>query len=104
LSVGKFGINVYFDQILVGFVEIFASIFGAYIVSKVFRKYYITLAVTIIGIVSIVMGIESLTYQHTTDEVNAHTLIEMGLIAILRFLINSVWGVFFVFVTELFPI
>lgn len=75
LSVGKFGINVYFDQILVGFVEIFASIFGAYIVSKVFRKYYITIAVTIIGIVSIVMGIESLTYQHTTDEVNVHTIV-----------------------------
>jgi MFS family permease len=27
----------------------------------------------------------------------------MILIAILRFLINSVWGVFFVFVSELFP-
>lgn len=27
----------------------------------------------------------------------------MGIIAILRFLINSAWGVFFVFVSELFP-
>jgi MFS family permease len=27
----------------------------------------------------------------------------MGLIAILRFLINSVWGIFFVFVSELYP-
>lgn len=57
LSLNKFGINVYFDQILVGFVEIFASIFGAYIVPKVKRKFYLTLAMTIIGIISIVMGI-----------------------------------------------
>jgi hypothetical protein len=28
----------------------------------------------------------------------------MFLIAIIRFLINSVWGVFFVFITELYPI
>jgi len=27
----------------------------------------------------------------------------MGLIAILRFLINSVWGIYFVFVSELYP-
>lgn len=103
LSLDKFGINVYFDQMLVGIVEISAAIFGAYIVPKVFRRFYITLAMSIIGVVSVIMGIEILTYHHTTNEVDYHTIIEMGLIAILRFLINSVWGVFFVFVSELYP-
>jgi MFS family permease len=69
----------------------------------VFRKFYITLAITIIGVVSLVMGIEILTYHHTSNEINYHTIIEMILLAILRFLINSVWGVYFVFVSELYP-
>jgi hypothetical protein len=99
----KFGVNVYFDQILVGLVEVTAAIFGAYIVPKVFRKFYITLAITIIGVVSLAMGIEILTYHRVNNELDYHTIIEMLLIAILRFLINSVWGVFFVFVSELFP-
>ena len=57
LSLNKFGINVYFNQILVGFVEIFASTFGAYIVPKVQRKFYLTFALTTIGIISLIMGI-----------------------------------------------
>lgn len=67
------------------------------------RKFYITVAFVIIAFISVAMGVESLTYHHESDELNYHTIIEMGLIAILRFLINSVWGVFFVFVSELFP-
>lgn len=88
---------------LVGIVEISAAIFGAYIVSKVYRKRYVTIALSIIGVISILMGIEILTYHHKNNEVNYHTIIEMLLIAILRFLINSVWGVYFVLVSELYP-
>lgn len=104
LSLDKFGINVYFDQILVGLVEVFAAIFGAYIVERVFRKFYISVAVVLIGVVSLVMGIEALTYHRTANEIDYHTIIEMVLIAVIRFLISSVWGVFFVFITELFPV
>jgi hypothetical protein len=63
------------------------------------RKFYITVAFIIIAAISVAMGVESLTYHHESDELNYHTIIEMGLIAVLRFLINSVWGVFFVFVS-----
>jgi hypothetical protein len=57
LGLGKFGINVYFDQILVGFVEIFAAIFGSYIIPKVKRKKYITIAFTFIAILTAIMGV-----------------------------------------------
>jgi hypothetical protein len=42
---------------LVGLVEIFAAIFGAYIVPRVHRKKYLTIALIIIAIVSVGMGI-----------------------------------------------
>ena len=57
----------------------------------------------IITLVGVGMGVESLTYTHESDAINAHTIIEMILIAVLRFVINCVWGVFFVYVSELFP-
>ena len=49
------------------------------------------------------MGIEALTYKHSDDVINYHTFVEMGLIAALRFLISSLWGVFFVYLSELYP-
>lgn len=52
---------------LVGLVEVSAALFGSYIVPKVYRKFYITLAFGIIAVVSISMGIESLTYHHVPN-------------------------------------
>jgi MFS family permease len=103
LSLDKFGINVYFDQILVGLVEIFGALFGVYIVPRVARKRFVTIALIIIAVICAGMGIESLTYHHEDDELNFHTIIEMVLIAILRFVISSLWGLLFVYVSELYP-
>lgn len=72
-------------------------------VPKVRRKRYVTIALIIITVVCICMGIEALTYNHITDEINYHTIIEMILIAALRFLMSSLWGVFFVYLSELYP-
>ena len=67
LSLDKFGFNVYFNQMLVGLVEISAAIFGVYIVSRVNRRNYVTISLFIITLICAGMGIESLTYQHETD-------------------------------------
>ena len=57
LSLDKFGFDVYFNQILVGFVEIFAAIFGVYIVPKVKRRQYVTLSLLVITVICTGMGI-----------------------------------------------
>ena len=67
LSLDKFGLNVYFDQMLVGIVEICAAIFAAYIIPKVARRTYIMAGCAIIALVSIGMGIETLTYHHKSN-------------------------------------
>jgi hypothetical protein len=60
LSLGKIGINVFLDQMLVGLVEISAAIFASYIVAKVYRKNYcrnsfllITTFTTLLGTLSL---------------------------------------------------
>ena len=40
---------------------------------------------------------------HDDDQITYHTFIEMVLIAALRFLISGLWGVFFVYLSELYP-
>lgn len=56
LSLGKFGFNVYFNQILVGLVEIFGAIFAVYMIPKVERKKFLTFALLALAIVCAVMG------------------------------------------------
>lgn len=72
-------------------------------VSKVKRKRYVTISLLTITVICAGMGIESLMYHHESDELNYHTIIEMVLIALLRFVISSLWGVLFVYVSELYP-
>jgi hypothetical protein len=67
LSLDKFGLNVYFNQMLVGLVEIFAALFAVYVIPKTNRKRYTMIALIVITVVCICMGIEAMTYTHNDD-------------------------------------
>jgi len=67
LNLDKFGLNVYFNQMTVGLVEIFAAIFAVYVIPKTNRKKYTTIALIVITVVCICMGIEAMIYSHTDD-------------------------------------
>lgn len=64
LSLDKIGINVYLDQILVGFVEIGAAIFCSYIVIKVKRKRFTHINFVFAAIFTLAIGILSFLYEH----------------------------------------
>lgn len=62
LSLDKIGVNVYLDQILVGFVEIFAAIFCSYIVVKVKRKEFLRLCLILVAIFTSIIGVITLIF------------------------------------------
>lgn len=103
LTLDKIGINVYFNQIFVGVVEVSAALFGSWIVPKVFRKQYICISFALLAVLSLAAGLSAISYSHRDHSVDIYSIMEVVLLSLSRFLINSVWGVFFVFVAELFP-
>jgi putative Mn2+ efflux pump MntP len=64
LSLGKLGINIYFDQMLVGVVEICASIFACYIITRVERKRYCKISFLLVSLFTTILGILSLIETH----------------------------------------
>jgi hypothetical protein len=67
LSLDKIGINVYLNQILVGFVEIFASIFTSWIIIKVKRKQFIQTCLSLTIFITIIIGILTLIFKHRNN-------------------------------------
>jgi hypothetical protein len=49
------------------------------------------------------LGILSLIETHQNNQVNVISILEMVVLACLRITLNAVWGVFFVFIAELYP-
>lgn len=95
--------NVYLDQILVGFVEVFAAAFCSWIVVRVRRNAFLKMCLVLVAIFTTIIGILSLLFEHKDNELNFHVVMEMITLACLRFVMNSMWGLFFVYVAELFP-
>lgn len=103
LSLDKIGVNVYWDQILVGLVEIFAALYCSWVVVRVKRKKFTKICLGSASVFILGIGLFSFFYAHENNEINAHTILEMVILGALRFVLNSLWGVFFVYVAELFP-
>ena len=64
LSLGKIGISVYLDQILVGLVEIGAALYAAYIIVKVSRKRFCTINFALISVCTALIGLFTLITSH----------------------------------------
>lgn len=60
----KIGINVYLDQILVGFVEIFAALFCSWIVVKVRRNGFLRVCFVLAAVFTGFIGMLALFFEH----------------------------------------
>ena len=67
LSLDKIGINVYWDQILVGLVEIFAAIYCSWVVVRVKRKKFTNNCLGLAGIFILVIGILAVFFEHKNN-------------------------------------
>ncbi len=103
LSLDKLGINIYLDQMFVGVVEIGAAVFASWIVAKVERKWYCKVSFGLVSVFTTVLGILSLVERHESNEVDAVNVLELVVLGFLRITLNAVWGIFFVFIAELYP-
>lgn len=61
------------------------------------------ICLVLIGVFTCLIGILTLMFKHETNTINGHVILEMIFLAGLRFVINNMWGLFFVYVSELFP-
>ena len=67
LSLDKIGVDVHTNQFLVGFVEMFAAVFSAYIVTIVKRKPITIIAMVLSSIFTLLLEvISSLNYESST--------------------------------------
>jgi asparagine N-glycosylation enzyme membrane subunit Stt3 len=64
LSLDKIGINVYLNQILVGLVEMVAAIICSWLVVKVQRKRFLRICLLLAIILTLVIGVLSLFFEH----------------------------------------
>lgn len=67
------------------------------------RKVFLTLCLILVAIFTTLIGILTLAYEHKDNQISMHVIVEMILLGCLRFVLNSMWGFFFVYVAELFP-
>ena len=62
LSLDKIGINVYWDQILVGLVEIFAALYCSWVVVRVKRKKFTCICLGISAVLTMLIGVFALLF------------------------------------------
>ena len=104
MSLSKIGVNVFWNQILVGLVEMSAAVFASWIVVQVRRKLYCSISFLVVAVSTLIIGLLSF-FDTNTDEnsINVLEIFQMIVLAVMRFALNATWGVFFVFIAELFP-
>ena len=64
MSLDKLGVNIYLDQMLVGLVEICASIFAAYIIIRVERKKYCKISFLLVSLFTTTLGVLTMIETH----------------------------------------
>jgi hypothetical protein len=97
LSLDKIGEDVYVNQILVGLVEIGAAVFCSWVIIRVNRKPFSRNCFALMGLFTLIIGILNLLFGHVNDEINVHAIVEMIIIGFLRFTINSLSSLLYVF-------
>lgn len=60
MSLDKLGIDIYVNQMMVGSVEIVASIYACFVIGKVERKRYCQVSFVLVAAFTTVLGILSL--------------------------------------------
>lgn len=87
----------------VGVVEMGAAVFATWVIVRVERKLCCKIAFGLISVFTTVLGVLSLVERHEDDQVDAVAIMELIVLGFLRITLNAVWGIFFVFIAELYP-
>jgi hypothetical protein len=80
-----------------------AGVFATWIIVRVKRKSCCKIAFGMVSLFTTVLGALSLVERHEDDQIDAVTIIELIVLGFLRITLNAVWGIFFVFIAELYP-
>jgi len=91
------------DQMFIGVVEICASIFASVVITRVERKRYCRVSFALVSVFTAVLGGLALVEVHEDGRVDLVAVLQMVVLGLLRITLNAVWGVFFVFIAELYP-
>jgi hypothetical protein len=57
----------------------------------------------LISLWTALLGVFSMIENHETNKISLMSILEMIVLGFLRITLNCVWGVFFVFIAELYP-
>jgi hypothetical protein len=68
LSLSKIGVNVFWNQILVGLVEMSAAVFASWVVVQVRRKFYCSISFLTIAVSTLIIGLLSFFDTNADDD------------------------------------
>jgi hypothetical protein len=80
-----------------------AAVFATWVIVRLKRKLSCKIAFGLVSLFTTVLGGLSLVERHQDDQVDAVAIMELIILGLLRMTLNAVWGIFFVFIAELYP-
>lgn len=104
-SLNRIGLNLYTNQMVIGAAEMIASVYANIIVTRVKRKWY---TIVNLVIVALLLGVFVLTGGKTDDsdsgeDDSGNGWLELAVLIVMRFALSSLWGFYFVYLSELYP-
>lgn len=97
-NLGRYGLGLYVNQMLTAAAEMVAFGVCVWIVPKLKRRISTATGLAICGFVMLaIMGMS------TQEESSSSKYLELVIFVLMRFSLTATWGIYIVYVTELFP-
>lgn len=100
-NLGRFGMGLYVNQMVISAAEIVAFGCCVWLVPRLPRKFSTVFGLVVCGLMMLGMSIASVLLKASQSMDRAYG--ELAAFVGLRFVLNCLWGVYIVYVTELFP-
>lgn len=96
-NLNRVGLSVYTNQMVVAAAEMVASLYCNFVVPRLKRKSYTIICLSLVGVLLLLTA-----FIGTLKEGN-YAIAELGVMIAMRFVLSSLWGFYFVYLTELYP-
>jgi MFS family permease len=102
-SLNRIGLNLYTNQMVIGAAEMLASLYANIVVTRFKRKRYTIINLVLIAVLLAVFILTGGKTDDDGEQTSGMAWLELTVLILMRFTLSSLWGFYFVYLSELYP-
>lgn len=94
-NLNRLGLSLYANQMIVAVAEMLASLYCNFVVPRLRRRSYTIVCLSLVGVLLLLTALVGV--------IGDYPVTELVVMIAMRFVLSSLWGFYFVYLTELYP-